>query len=223
MSLLLRAFAVSLVLHFVILLGSRLFAQPFLYEANNGIKVLSASLVAGLPTSPNSPATLPVTADAPKKPPGASKRLAIKKTPDDTPVFPQFSRSTVAPALSETRQPMAQVRGTQIASRSPIERNGTAKTEGVGEYRLSLAREAQRFKRNSILAGDTILTGVVVLTVRASDGLAVPSVSIEKNSGHQALDEDALEMMTDAARLALIPEALRGKPFAISLPVHYGN
>lgn len=219
--LMLRAFAFSLVFHFIILLGSRLFVPPFLFEVSNGGRGLSASLVDRPSNNSASSSIFPVTADAKKKQPESLERLVTKKTPKDSLGFPQFSRSTVAGDSPTTTPSTPQVRGEQIISSSQVERKGAASAEEVGEYRLSLAREARRFKRDPMPIGEMVLVGVVVLTIRASDSSGMPSVSIEKSSGIQALDTQALEMMASAAKAVLMPETLRGKPFAISLPVHY--
>jgi protein TonB len=46
-------------------------------------------------------------------------------------------------------------------------------------------------------------------------------VSIESSSGHDVLDMQALEMLLQAVRQATVPESLRGKQFAINVPIHF--
>ena len=93
--------------------------------------------------------------------------------------------------------------------------------EGIGEYRLGLAREARRFKRYPTVARENAWTGVVVLMIQGAASSAVPTVSIDQSSGHAVLDAQALEMLEKATRLAPLPVSLMGKRFAISLPIHY--
>jgi protein TonB len=46
-----------------------------------------------------------------------------------------------------------------------------------------------------------------------------PVARLAKSSGHAALDAAALDMMRQAAPRARVPESLRGRSFAVSLPV----
>jgi len=221
---LLRALLLSVIAHCVILLGSRLFAPPFLSGMANSDGGLSVLLAVGPSSGPPLAPNHPVAAAAEKAASQSPKRLAAEKRPSDSSVFPEFSRSTVAtdlPARAESSQPVPQARAKEIASLRPDELKETSNADGVGESWLSLAREALRFKRYPAIAREESWAGVVVLTIHAAAGAAVPAVSISQSSGHQVLDAQAVEMMENASRLALMPERLRGKQFAISLPIHY--
>jgi protein TonB len=44
-------------------------------------------------------------------------------------------------------------------------------------------------------------------------------VLLAHSSGYEVLDREALQMMTRAAAAASLPDALRGRAFAVSLPV----
>ena len=93
--------------------------------------------------------------------------------------------------------------------------------EGLGVYRLNLAREARRFKQYPAIAREQSWEGVVVLAIQAQIGSVVPAVLVEHGSGHDVLDVQALEMVLQAARQASIPESLRGKQFVINVPIHF--
>jgi len=221
---LLRALVLSLVVHCVILLGSRLFVPPLLSGVANSDGGLNVLLTVGPSSGPPLAASHPVAAAAEKAAVQLPKRLAAEKRPSSSSVFPGFSRSTVAtdlPVRAESSQPVPQARGKEVTSLRPDELKETSDIEGVGEYRLSLAREARRFKRYPAVARENSWEGVVVLTIHTAAGAAVPAVSISQSSGHQGLDAQAVEMMENASRLASMPEKLRGKQFAISLPIHY--
>lgn len=94
-------------------------------------------------------------------------------------------------------------------------------SEGEQEYRLNVSREARKFKRYPLIARDHGREGVVVVAVSMALAAARPVVSLERSSGHDELDRQALEMMAAAVNQATVPEGLRGRRFGISLPIEY--
>ena len=232
---LLRALALSLIIHFLVLLGVRSVFPQFLPEPNNGVGALSA-LLAARPidnrVSPSNRAALAMP--LPTKLPESVGRRVAPKMLNTVPDFPQFSRSTVAsdrPAETVAIPPILATQNKGAASGRPDDlsevksaevKNAEVKNaEGIGEYRLGLAREARRFKRYPTVARENAWTGVVVLMIQGAASSAVPTVSIDQSSGHAVLDAQALEMVEKATRLAPLPVSLMGKRFAISLPIHY--
>lgn len=232
---LLRALALSLIIHFLVLLGVRSVFPQFLPEPNNGVGALSA-LLAARPidnrVSPSNRAALAMP--LPTKLPESVGRRVAPKMLNTVPDFPQFSRSTVAsdrPAETVAIPPILATQNKGAASGRPDDlsevksaevKNAEVKNaEGIGEYRLGLAREARRFKRYPTVARENAWTGVVVLMIQGAASSAVPTVSIDQSSGHAVLDAQALEMLEKATRLAPLPDSLMGKRFAISLPIHY--
>jgi protein TonB len=135
------------------------------------------------------------------KPKGASERpasaLVIEATPGDL-----------------------QMDGREEGPRVPSEAR-VHSTEGEQEYRLNVSREARRFRRYPPIARERGWEGVAVVTVSMTLAAASPVVSLERSSGYDELDSQALEMMAAAVRLASLPEGMRGRRFAISLPVEY--
>ena len=93
--------------------------------------------------------------------------------------------------------------------------------DGLREYRLNLSREARRYKRYPALARQRGLEGVVVIVVSTSAGSPLPLVSLSRSSGQEVLDQQAMEMLSLAVRAANMPDSLRGKDFAIDLPIHF--
>lgn len=225
-----RALALSLVIHFLVLLGVRSVFPPFLPESNNAVGALSASLAARpiekrMPQSNQAAVAMP----PPTKLPESVGRRVSPQTQNTVPDFPSFSRSTVAsdlPAETVTVQPILATQNKNAVLGRPDDlsevKNAEVKNaEGLGEYRLGLAREARRFKRYPTVARENAWTGVVVLMIQGAASSAVPMVSIDQSSGHAVLDAQALEMLEKATRLAPLPVSLMGKRFAISLPIHY--
>jgi periplasmic protein TonB len=96
---------------------------------------------------------------------------------------------------------------------------GGANADGLRQYRLALAREARRYKRypeRALLAG---IGGTAEIRVEYSRGRVMPVERLARSSGNDSLDAAALEMMRLAAPRAAVPESLRGREFAVTVPV----
>ncbi len=93
--------------------------------------------------------------------------------------------------------------------------------DGVRQYRLNLAREARRFKRYPPLARQRGWEGVVVVLVSTVANGLLPQVSLSQSSGFELLDQEALELVSQAAHTATVPESLRNRQFGLTLPIHY--
>ena len=91
----------------------------------------------------------------------------------------------------------------------------------VGQYRVQLIGAARRFKRYPEEARDNNWTGNVVVAVAiGADGRS--QASVKTSSGRAVLDQQALEMFQQAARVVPIPPALRGKEFELEVRAIYG-
>jgi protein TonB len=86
---------------------------------------------------------------------------------------------------------------------------------------MNLAREARRFKDYPGMARVLGWEGVAVVVVNTGAGVAVPVVSLSQSSGFDALDQAALDLVGQAVGTAALPENLRGRQFALTLPIHY--
>jgi protein TonB len=93
--------------------------------------------------------------------------------------------------------------------------------DGVRQYRLNLAREARRFKDYPRAARERGWEGVVVVVVNTVAGVGVPVVSLSQSSGYDVLDQAALDLVGQSVDTATMPESLRGRQFALTLPIHY--
>ena len=93
--------------------------------------------------------------------------------------------------------------------------------DDMRQYRLSLATSARRFKRYPALARERGWEGATEVALRVSALLPAPDVELVSSSGRSVLDEQALEMIRQAARITLLPEGLKGRDFRIVLPVKF--
>ncbi|GAB2182586.1 hypothetical protein DLREEDagrD3_28090 [Denitratisoma sp. agr-D3] len=194
---LLRALAASLVLHAWLLMP-----EPDFFAATwrrAGSAPLRATLVA---LSSSQPSQLPLPATTLPRPvttPSADR--------------PSTNVPTLARAAPERR-------GNGAPGAEPSSSDAVLDAEGMRGYRMALAVQARPFWRYPPAAAQAGWQGTAELRVAVLTQGAV-RVSLERSSGHAALDEAALAMMDQGARRAVLPESLQGKAFSLVLPVSF--
>lgn len=104
---------------------------------------------------------------------------------------------------------------------APASSNDGVNANDLRQYRLSLAIAARRFKRYPTLAKEHAWEGTVEIALQVSTLVVVPEISLVSSSGQAILDEQAIEMITLAARSISLPERLKGRDFRILLPVQF--
>ncbi len=165
--------------------------------------------------SPAKPAAKPAPAPKPEPAParqatpapaqGAPTPLAAQ-----TPAPPAPAASATAPETGIQAKVEAQL---AAPAPSPDEAGLIAK------FRLDIIAQAKRFKRYPRLAMENNWEGRAdVRIVFGADGRRV-SIGIARSSGHEALDKQALDTLTKA--FVPVPAALRGRQFAVEIPVIY--
>ncbi len=125
------------------------------------------------------------------------------------------ARAASGPALPSAANPRA------VAEVSPLTQ-ATATGEaldGLRGYRLAVAGQARRFKRYPAQAMALGWAGTAEIRLEVGrDGQPRPA-TVLRSSGHELLDRAALEMIDAGALRARLPESLRGRNFAVLLPV----
>jgi protein TonB len=91
----------------------------------------------------------------------------------------------------------------------------------LARFRQDLLAAAVRYKRYPRVAMDNGWTGDVVLRIDVDASGAVTAIRVERSSGHEILDGQALEMFRRAAPDVVVPAALRGKPFSVDVRAIY--
>jgi len=91
--------------------------------------------------------------------------------------------------------------------------------DGLRGYRLAVAGEARRFKRYPPPAMAAGWAGTAEVRLEVGDDGRPRPATVGRSSGHDALDRAALSMIDAGALRASLPESLRGKSFAVVLPV----
>jgi periplasmic protein TonB len=88
-------------------------------------------------------------------------------------------------------------------------------------FRRQLVAVAVRYKRYPRIALDNGWSGDVAVRIEVDANGAVSSIKVKTSSGHEVLDEQALEMFRKAAAEVPVPAALRGKAFPVEVRAIY--
>jgi protein TonB len=150
--------------------------------------------------------------------PAAKPAPAPKPEPAQAPV--RQAAQTPAPPT-----PVASVTASETGIQAKVEPQPAAPAPSpdeaglIAKFRLDIIAQAKRFKRYPRLAMENNWEGRAdVRIVFGADGRRV-SIGIARSSGHEALDKQALDTLTKA--FVPVPAALRGKEFAVEIPVIY--
>ncbi|RLJ67521.1 TonB family protein [Sulfurisoma sediminicola] len=218
-----RALAISLVLHAWMLANGwpQFVPQHAAGVLQATLRPLSAA--SPLAVSDMVPAEVPAPLRPAKAPLTGRDRADVSAVlPAPGPVVVAASVAAAATASSTAapadRSPAVAGRPAGAAGNGAGQGGEGADADGLRQYRLALAREARRFKRypeRALLAG---IGGTAEVRVEQAAG-AFPVARLARSSGDEALDAAALDMMREAAPRTTIPEPLRGRSFAVSLPV----
>ena len=90
---------------------------------------------------------------------------------------------------------------------------------GLRAYRLAVASQARRFKRYPAQAMASGWAGSADIRVEVGSDGRPRAGAVVRSSGREALDQAALAMIDAGALRAYLPDSLRGKAFAVVLPV----
>lgn len=210
-----HALMLSLAVHAALLLSvvGELPAMPEVPSARIKAVLAERSVAKPLPVLvPKSPA-LPI-----KPRPLSMPDLAFRSPVVPTPAAPADSvpPSPSAPAERAADSP---VPSAATSTGTPLREGASA--DELRQYRLSLAIAARRFKRYPALARERGWEGTVDVAIVVNALLPTPEVNLIHSSGHAALDEQALEMIGQAARLTALPGNLQGRNFRLLLPVQF--
>ena len=196
------ALVVSLAVHFLLLAAT--------WPASRGDGGVRAPILATLrvPTLQSRPPTMPRRGAprlSPSPPAGGvpSSAQAAARTDDSTAELDRRSAAVGGAALGIAATPAGD----------------GLDAEGLRSYRIALATRFRKFYPQSAIEAGWVGTTEVLVTL-AADGIA-PQVKVLRSSGHGALDDAAVDMLRRAVPLTPLPDALRGRSFAVNLPVKF--
>ncbi len=233
----------SIALHALVLLGMPRYDAPA--PPSKAPLVLTARLapVAAAPPVAASrqqpkPAPAPPPTPTPPSKPVAASRPALNKpaaapvpTPESTAPAepakapqPESAKAAPGSAASSTQPgapgpartvPQAPAGAPGAAARSGSE----ADTGTLEQYRLALIVATRRYKRYPAIAMEKGWQGKVeVHMVIGANGM-LASAAIKTSSGHEILDNQAMDMLKKGKTTIPIPAGLRGREFSFDVPV----
>jgi protein TonB len=154
--------------------------------------------------------------------------LAIAALPKESPGRGYSSPVAIIARLVEAEAPPREAPKPLPRKRvAPIERAAPplppAPADGttVAQFRQQFISSAARYLDYPHAALANEAEGEVVVSVSIAAGRSAVDVSVKKSSGHELLDEQAVDMFRRAAALLPVPSALRGQEFAFEVPVVY--
>lgn len=134
---------------------------------------------------------------------------------------PESPVVAVEPARTAPAASGAESRSSEVsAPAEPATAGGGVSADGLRQYRIDLAGAARRFRVYPAVARSRGWEGIVEVTVTVMPG-SEPRVQLARSSGHAVLDEQALSMLTRAIAQTPLPESLRGRSFAVPLPIRF--
>lgn len=150
-------------------------------------------------------------------------------------VQPDISKQTVissptgapAPMAAMSPQPQASASPSAAATNSVYQQSaspspsGSAPADALRDYRLQLARQARRLKSYPPLARQRGQEGTVELVLSHPLAGSTVLVQLQRRSGVEALDNQALQMMEKVVRQVELPSSLNDKVFQMSLSIEY--
>lgn len=191
-------------------------------------------LQATLRKSPQAAAEPSATKPVPPAAPAAPGRVAPSPRPEphvlDRAQSPSVPQGVTAPAEAAAKtgpssEPAPAVAAGpaaagSVASGLLTEGNaGGDALDGLRGYRLAVAAQARRFKRYPAQAMASGWAGTVEVRVEVGGDGRPRAATVARSSGHDVLDRAALTMIDAGALRARLPDVLRGKSFAVVLPV----
>jgi len=187
------------------------------------LRQLPPAPVVAAPSLP-SRAVVPAPTPSPHPPVLATKTLDL---PTSTPVpqAPALAADPAPPPGPVVALPAATAAKVAPAAASPsgvlltlANASGEA-LDGLRGYRLSVASEARRFKRYPPQAMAAGWAGTAEVRLEVGNDGRPRAATVGRSSGHESLDGAALAMIDAGALRAPLPESLRGRNFAVVLPV----
>jgi protein TonB len=238
------AMLASIVLHAVLLFAGILHRDPN-RRPNPAPGPIVARLVAPRPVAAPAPAAEPPKPHVEELPQPARKpRFApapVAKAAPKAPVVPATPAPT-APAseapkpVSESAPPAAPSAPASVPSSAPPSPGQVAKVDpqpaptapaeiadkgNLDQYRLAIYDAARKYKKYPRVALDNNWEGKAVIRLVIGANGMISSISIKTGTGHEVLDQAALDTLRKAKPLVPIPAGLRGREFGIDINFIY--
>lgn len=184
------------------------------------------------PAPPAPPEALPPAVEKPQPPKPLPRRRAPTPEPRPKPILeaPSARPAPTIPAPSPSPEatesppqpvPAPAVPSPTLAANVPAAAPAPDPAAERDRFRQDLIEKAGQYKRYPKMAVDNGWTGQVTVRIEVADNGSVASVRVKASSGNPVLDAQALETFRKAAPEVIVPPVLRGKAFAVEIPMIY--
>ncbi len=230
----------SIALHALVLLGMSWVDTPA--PPAKALLVLTARLAPfaaapQAPAQPPQPKHVPVPPAEPvSAPPPALTKPAAAPTPTPAPQKTAPAEPAKAPQPESATAPGSAVPGTPPIApvqtrQAPQAAAGTPATEAgaksgneadkgtLEQYRLALIVATKRYKRYPAIAMEKGWQGRVEVHMDIGANGMIAGATIKTSSGHEILDNQALDMLKKGKTTVPVPASLRGREFSFDIPV----
>jgi protein TonB len=182
-------------------------------------RTLKVLLVAPEPT--------PVVEPAPQPPPPRSAPVARKPRPAEParqppPEARESARESAPVASPEIAPPRAEPAPpvlSRVPEPAPVPAVAVPPADLLAGYGSSVSRLLARHREYPRIAALRGWEGTVTMRLRVGATGRLLEAGVDSTSGHAVLDAQALEMVKRVAELPPPPEGLRGREFAVLVPV----
>lgn len=118
-------------------------------------------------------------------------------------------------------RPAAKLPGNPPAGNTSPAAPDAVSAEELRQYRVDLAVAARRFNVYPDLAGARGWQGTAEVALEAGARTPAPRVFLLRSSGYPALDAQAVDMLSRAARATPVPAALRARDLRVVIAVRF--
>ena len=148
--------------------------------------------------------------------PAPAPKIEPKRSPRQDP------KPRAKPSPRPQPRPETKAGAAAGSASGPLAGNAPAVDEDlVARYRLQLIGAARRYKRYPRAAMDNQWEGAAEVAMVIGANGRILEMTISSSSGHEVLDQQAIDMSRKAKPLVPIPAALRGREFRVTLKAIY--
>jgi len=166
------------------------------------------------------PLPAPVGKPAPAVAPAPAPQPVLSMDAAKPAAEPAFVVPAPPPAPPSTPAPQAKAELAPAPAAPPAAASGPD-PGNMARYRLELMELASRYKRYPRIAQDNNWEGRVELRIAIGEDGSISALTVKRSSGRSVLDEEAQAMIRTAKGKVTLPPALRGKAFALEIPVEF--
>ena len=160
----------------------------------------------------------------PRIEPRAEVRPEIKPVPSETPppvVQPRVEPSIAAPTVARPAPAPVAVQPPPVVAPQPKAIDESRERTLRDQYQQIISARIKQFKEYPQVAKRHHWEGTTVVQLRLSPDGKVTDISVVEKSGHEILDEAAVNMIRRASPLPAPPEGLRGRDQTVLVPIKF--